>query len=305
MKHVKSFALFENENWDLFEIQRMLDAGLMTPTEAAPAMRVVIRRLLAEAGTDQVWSAEGIAALREIPAVAAVGEPEAQPLWDAGFKPVSSIIQLAQGTLDWERIAEPADRDMTRRSIERLVFYEKTGYVRQMIGQALHVLFRSNPGGGLSFFKDKMRELNDRFAIDRQFVPSRKTVAAQERKEEAETGVETVLRDLFGETQADQFIDAYVQLASYGFSTAELTKLPQRIESVWPNLPIRYVQRGVGNLWQTLFDSMPYTNKLYLITSPIINPGFHWLQDWVNMWQAQVEAGKVNQRLSKPIRQTP
>jgi hypothetical protein len=302
MKHVKSFALFENENWDLFDIQRMLDAGLMTPTEAAPAMRTIIRRLLAEAGTSEIWSEAGIEALREIPAVAAVGEPEAQPLWDAGFKPVSSIIQLAQGTLDWERIAEPADRDMTRRSIERLVFYEKTGYVRQMIGQALHVLIRSNPGGGLSFFKDKMRELNDRFAVERQFVPSRKTLAAKQKRDAAETAIESQLNELFGETASDLFIQKYLEVLASGFTIAELNTLPQKIQKSWPLLPIRFIDRYSEDSWRILFDYLPSANKFYLVSSPILHNNFTWQTLWFRLWQAAIEAGKVEVSMSKPVR---
>jgi len=299
MQYVEPFALFESENWTLSEIQRMLDAGLMTPTEAAPAIRVVIRRLLAEAGTSEIWSEAGIAALLEIPAVAAVREPEAEPLWNADFKPVSSIVQLAQGTLDWERLIsgqssiEPYPQQWS--NVERLVFYEKTGYVRQMIGKGgkLSVLFQSRPGGGLSFFKDRMRELNDRFAIDRPFVPSRRSVAAKERKAAVAADVEATLMRQFGETQADEFINAYLQMANHSFSPTEMARLPRLIMQNWPNLPVR-IDKGQPDFYRRLFDSMPPANKLYLVNSPNqppdTVPGSLW-----GLYKSQLQAGRIHQ----------
>lgn len=300
MKHLLPFALFENEDWTLDEIQRMLDSGLMTADEAAPAMRTVIRKLLAEAGTSEIWSEAGIEALREIPAVAAVREPEAEALWRVGFKPVSSIIQLAQGTLDWQRDNQSQSADGA--GVERLVFYERTGYVRQMIGKQLHVLIQSTPRGGLGFFKDKMREVADRFAIEEPFLPSRKTVETRNRRTEAEELIAAKLYELFGEAASELFVTTYVKCLSAGLSLAELRNILPKIERNWPNLPIRHTDRFGDTQWRILLEYLPSGHQLYLITSPLINQRYHWLMPWVNRWQEAIAAGKVDQRLSKPVR---
>lgn len=303
MKHLLPFALFENEDWSLDEIQRMLDAGLMTPAEAAPAMRTIIRKLLAEAGTSEIWSEAGIEALREIPAVAAVREPEAEALFAAGFKPVSSVIQLAQGTLDWERATPTAaERSMIRPTAEHLIFYEKTGYVRQMIGDRLQVIIRSTAGGGLSFFKDKMREVDERWVLAEPFMPSRKTFAAKQRRDAAEAEIESKLNELFGETASDLFIKKYLKVLTAGFTIVELNKLPQKIQKSWPLLPIRFIDQYTESSWRILFEHLPQANKFYLVSSPILHNNFTWQTAWFSLWQAAIEAGKVEVSMSKPVR---
>lgn len=297
MKYLKPFALFENSDWSLDEIQRMLDAGLMTSAEAVPAMRKLIREILAATGTSEIWSAEGIEALREIPAVAAVNEPEAQPFWDAGFKPVSSVVQLAQGTLDWHRSNQDSGF-----VAEHLVLYERTGYVRQMMGDRLQVMVRANPGGGLGFFKDKMQELNERWALEIPLSPHRKTVATQQRRTEAQSQIEATLVKLFEPASVEPFIAEYIRCLSLGFSLAELAKLPQKIEKTWPNLPIRFINNFGTEQWQLLLEQVPASTKLFLATSPILYQRFHWHTEWYELWQAAAGAGKVNQQLSKPVR---
>jgi hypothetical protein len=297
MKYFKSFSLFENQDWSLEEIIRMMDAGLMTSAEAVPAMRTIIRKLLAEAGTSEIWSAEGIEALREIPAVAAVNEPEAQPFWDAGFKPVSSIVQLAQGTLAWQRSNQDSGF-----VAEELIFYERTGYVRQMLGGRLQVMARANPGGGLSFFKAKMQELNERWALEIPLVPSRSGVAAQQRRTDALSQIEATLVELFEPAVVEPFIAEYIRCLRLGFSLGELAKLPQKIEKTWPNLPIRFVNNFGTEQWQLLIDQVPASTKLFLATSPILYQRFNWHTEWYAIWQAAADAGKVNQQVSKPVR---
>lgn len=297
MKYLKPFALFENSDWSLDEIQRMLDAGLMTSAEAVPAMRKLIREILAAAGTSEIWSAAGIEALREIPAVAAVNEPEAQPLWDAGFKPVSSVVQLAQGTLDWHRSNQDSGF-----VAEHLVLYERTGYVRQMMGDRLQVMVRANPGGGLGFFKDKMQELNDRWALEIPLSPHRKTVATQQRRTDAQSQIEATLVKLFEPASVEPFIAEYVRCLSLGAGLAEMGNLSQKIEKTWPNLPIRFINTfGIAE-WKLLLDQVPASTKLFLATSPILYPQFYWHSEWYALWQAAADAGKVNQQLSKAVR---
>lgn len=297
MKYLKPFALFENEDWSLAEIQRMLDAGLMTSAEAVLAIRKLIREILAAAGTSEIWSAEGIAALSEIPAVAAVGEPEAQPLLAAGFKPVSSIVQLAQGTLDWHRSNQDSGF-----VAEHLILYERTGYVRQMMGDRLQVMVRANPGGGLGFFKEQMQELNDRWALEIPLSPHRKTVATQQRRTEAQSQIEATLVKLFAPASVEPFIAEYVRCLSLGAGLAEMGNLSQKIEKTWPNLPIRFINTFGTAEWQLLLDQVPASTKLFLATSPILYPRFHWHTEWYALWQAAADAGKVNQQLSKAVR---
>jgi hypothetical protein len=307
MKHIKSFALFENQDWSLEEIIRMMDAGLMTSQEAAPSLRAAIRRLLSAAGTEDIWSQAGMAALNDIPAMAAVSEPEAQPFWDAGFKPVSSVIQLAQGTLDWERpfrdeAGEPRIWN-GKPQVEHLVFYEKTGYVRQMLGDRLQVLIRTAPGGGVSFFKSMFVELNERWAIEQSGVPNRKTVAANERRASAQNEFKAKLIELWGPELDQTFLDQYMKMIAAAYSIGEVKALTNKVERIWPNLPIKYAdQFNWDEFWRATMQTMPTLNQLFLSTSPLFYNRFSWQMQWRDKFRELESAGKVNASLSKPIR---
>ena len=295
MKYLKSYRLFESQGWSLEEIIRMAEAGLMTGQEKAAAMRTAIRQILTDGGNLDPWSNRGQTLLSELPVIAAVGTPEAEAFRAAGWRPFSTIAQIANGTLVWSRL--PNDPDSQR--LEQIIFYEETGYVRSSVGDRLQVILKKSAGGGLAFFRDSMQEVNDRWAIEERFVPSRKTLAQTRAKEAVIAEIREFLEPKFKDHK--WVLERYLQFLASGGSAKQLAQRFQIIQRRFPSLPLWGAENYYTELLdKTLANGLPDDVKFWL-ASPIEVSS--WAARKIDLWRKLLDRGLVDTDLSKTITQ--
>ena len=272
----------------------MMDAGLMTLDEALPTLRKTIRTELAKAGTDDPWSPEGREVLRAFPVVAAVGEPEAQPFFETGWKPDSSVVQIAQGTLQWKKVKDYPNATPPAVRIQYLVFYDRTGYVRSSVGSSQPVtLFKVTPGQGLGFFKSMMAATVEKYSIV-DLVQSHKPLAA--RKADVRQKVFDKLQPLFGE---------HTKLLRYYIDTQLIKAFGLRAEAVadkivagWPGIPIWLIDSMV--LDTALSKGLPDGAKIWMDKSVKLEG--HWYGYFLRKFEELRDAGLVDEEKNKPFR---
>jgi hypothetical protein len=296
MKYVKSYAIFEQEEWTFDEVQRMLDSGLMTLDEALPTLRKAIRTELAKAGTNDPWSPEGREVLRAFPVVAAVDEPEAQPFFDAGWKPDSSIVQIAQGTLQWKKVKEYPNATPPAVRLQYLVFYDRTGYVRSSVGSSQPVtLFKVTPGQGLAFFKSMMAATVEKYSIV-DLVQSHKSLATDRGRADVRQKVLDKLQPLFGEHTKllKYYIDTQL-IKAFGLKSEAVA---DKIVAGWPGLPLWIIDSIV--LDTAASTGVPAGAKFWMAKS--IKLDNSWSGYFVRKFEELREAGLVDEEKTKPFR---
>jgi hypothetical protein len=296
MKYLKSYSIFESQGWSLEEIIRMAEAGLMSGAEKTEETRKAIRQILAEAGEMDPWSAPGQALLRDLSVIAAVGTPEAEPFLAAGWQPTSTIVQLANGTLVWSR---PLQSRLSIQHTEELIFYEATGYARHNIGNQLQPLLRKTPGGGLSFYRGAMQELNERWAIEESFVPNRKTLAQARAKDAVIAEIREFLAPKFKDHKL--VLDQYLQFLANGGSAKQLAQRFQIIQRQFPSLPLWGTGLDYEDLLRTVSTAgLPDGVKFWLASHIKVH---YWAVHQIDLWQRLLDLGLVDTGLSKTITQ--
>ena len=310
MKYLKSYSLFESTGWSLEEINRMADAGLMTGAEKIEATRTTIKQILREAGESNPWSERGKALLSSLPAIEAINTPEAEAFFKAGWTPTSTVQQLANATLVWSREIQYTDSERANlwqystdpqqyRQSEQLIFYEATGYARHNVGDRLQVMLRKAPGGGLSFYRGAMQELNERWAIEDRFVPNRKTVAQTRAKEAVIKQIREFLEPKFKDHK--WVLERYLQFLASGGSAKQLAQRFQIIQRRFPSLPLWGAERYYDELLdKALTDGLPDGVKFWL-ASPIEVSS--WAARKIDLWRKLIDRGLVDTDLSKTITQ--
>jgi len=301
MKYLKSYRLFESQGWSLEEIIRMAEAGLMTGQEKAAAMRTAIRQILTDGGNLDPWSNRGQTLLSELPVIAAVGTPEAEAFRAAGWRPFSTIAQIANGTLVWSRL--PNDPDSQR--LEQIIFYEETGYVRSSVGDRLQVILKKSAGGGLAFFRDSMQEVNERWAIEAYLVPSRKHFAQQQAKAAIMAEIREFLESKFtsNNPRHERVLNEYLTLLAQSGSAKQLISRFTIIKTKFPNLPL-WIATDYTYYLRDLFrlinkTGLPEPIKLYLPV-PVKIPSY--LQsDLISEWNRLRSSDLINTTITKDI----
>lgn len=296
MKYLKSYNLFESQGWSLEEIIRMAEAGLMSGQEKAAAMRTAIRQILTDGGNLDPWSNRGQTLLSELPVIAAVGTPEAEAFRAAGWRPFSTIAQIANGTLVWSRLPMPWTKSQR---LEQIIFYEETGYVRSSVGDRLQVMMQKSAGGGLAFFRDSMREVNERWAIEEFLVPSRKVFAQRQAKEAVIAEIQDFLEPKFKDHK--WVLERYLQFLASGGSAKQLVQRFKVIQRRFPSLPLW----GAENYYHDLLDKvltegLPDGVKLWLAVPIEVS---HWEARKIDLWRQLINQGLVDTDLSKTITQ--
>lgn len=161
-----SFNQFILESLDFGEITRLMDLGMVSQTDARRQLLSSIKTAI-KPGTNW-WEPVNKPIMRQLPASAAIWEPEFKPFADAGFTPASSQLQLINGTLV-----------LTKPDSRAIMFFRSSSSVRVSYPNEQAILLKGidTSGSGIEFYTRAMKSMVEVYDITSREVASKKTVS--------------------------------------------------------------------------------------------------------------------------------
>jgi len=289
---IKNFSQFINESagddMSFEELSQLVELGLMS-SEAAKARLRSLMKARIQPGTSP-FDDVNYEALKASPTIQATRLPEAQPFLDAGFKPVSTIQQISNGTLYFRRNHE-ANRWSTG-----IYFMAQSKYVRKDGGDRMQVMSRDIPGEGLEFYKNAMQWVSDKYDLSSSDVTT-KAVSNLAASRDAEAG--RVRAELAEFLHEPIFTGGYIDHLVAKRKGAALEKTIAEIKQHPNRLPVYVADVRKITMWITSESYSIETNTTGVKFYAGIPMKFYYWDEYA--LNRLIERGWIDPEFGKPI----